>query len=78
MDQPYTPIDCARHDELLARASLRRACTLLVETPGAAPLLLSGVIEDVDTRAGAEYLRLRDGPTVRLDHIAMLDGLPFR
>lgn len=33
MDQPYAPIDCGRHDELLALATLRRPCTPEVERP---------------------------------------------
>lgn len=78
MDKPYIPIDCERHDELLALATLRRPCTLEVTLPAGSPASLSGVIEDVYTAAGAEYLRLRGGPTIRLDCIRMLDGRPFR
>jgi hypothetical protein len=68
MDQPYIPIDCERHDELLALATLRRPCTLDN---------LAGVIEDVYADTGVEYLRLRGGPTVRLDWIRALNGRPF-
>lgn len=74
MDQPYQPIDCDIHDALLARASLRRPCQLTVRQPDGPPLELNGVIDDVYTRAGAEYLVLRDGPTFRLDQILALDG----
>jgi Rho-binding antiterminator len=77
MDQPYIPIDCERHDELLALATLRRPCRIEVETADGALAGLEGVIEDVYTQAGAEYLRLRGGPTVRLDRIRTLDGRPF-
>lgn len=77
MDQPYTPIDCSRHDELLALATLRRPCTLEVELPDGTSAGLAGVIEDVYTETGAEYLRLRDGATVRLDRVRMLNGRPF-
>jgi transcriptional antiterminator Rof (Rho-off) len=77
MDQPYIPIDCARHDELLALATLRRPCTLEVELVDSTPANLAGVIEDVYTEAGAEYMRLRGGPTVRLDRIHSLNGQPF-
>lgn len=78
MDQPYIPIDCSRHDELLALATLRTPCSLEVAAPHGAPVVLAGVIADVYTEAGAEYLRLRDGSIVRLDHIRALDGEPFR
>jgi Rho-binding antiterminator len=77
MDQPYVPINCSRHDELLALASLRRPCTLEVELADGTPASLAGVIEDVYTETGAEYLRLRGGPTVRLDRIHALNGRPF-
>jgi len=77
MDQPYIPIDCERHDELLALATLRRPCMLEVDTTDGARMTLEGVIEDVYTETGAEYLRLRGGPTVRLDRIRTLDGRPF-
>lgn len=77
MDRPYTPIDCAQHEELLALATLRRTvhCTLLA--PDGRHASLVGVIDDVYARAGAEYLRLRDGATVRLDRILTLNGRPF-
>jgi Rho-binding antiterminator len=77
MDQPYIPINCERHDELLALATLRRPCTLDVERPDGAFEKLAGVIEDVYADTGVEYLRLRGGPTVRLDQIRTLDGRPF-
>ena len=71
------PINCERHDELLALATLRQPCMLEVDTADGARIILEGVIEDVYTEAGAEYLRLRCGPTVRLDRIRTLDGRPF-
>jgi Rho-binding antiterminator len=77
MDHPYRPIDCSRHDELLALASLRRPCMLEVRLADGTLESLAGVIEDVYTETGAEYLRLRDGPTVRLDQIHTLNGRPF-
>jgi hypothetical protein len=77
MDQPYIPIDCERHDELLALATLRRPCTLDVARPDGTLDNLAGVIEDVYADTGVEYLRLRGGPTVRLDWIRALNGRPF-
>jgi Rho-binding antiterminator len=77
LDQPYIPIDCSRHDELLALATLRRPCALQAAFPDGGTVDLAGVIEDVYTETGAEYLRLRDGPTVRLDQIHTLNGRPF-
>lgn len=78
MDQPYEPISCDIHDAFLARASLRRPCQLTVRQPDGQSAQVEGVIEDVYTRAGAEYLVRRDGPTFRLDQILALDGKPLR
>jgi Rho-binding antiterminator len=77
MDQPYEPISCSIHDEFLALATLRRECVLTVVGPDGESQIVSGVIEDVYTRAGAEYLRLRGGPTFRLDRIRALNGKPL-
>lgn len=77
MDQPYEPIDCGEHDVLLALATLRRAVRCTVRQPDGRLDVLEGVIEDVYTSAGAEYLRLQDGPTVRLDALVTLNGRPF-
>lgn len=74
MDQPYDPISCSVHDEFLALATLRRQCELTVLLLDGQTQTVSGVIEDVYTRAGAEYLQLRDGPTFRLDRILALNG----
>jgi Rho-binding antiterminator len=78
MDDSYIPIDCSRHDELLALATLRTPCSLEANGLDGNTIAIAGVIEDVYTESKAEYLRMRDGPTVRLDHIRMLNGKPFR
>lgn len=77
MEQPYIPIDCSRHDELLALATLRSHCVLEIALADGTSTELAGVIEDVYTEAGAEYLRLRQGTIVRLDRIRALNGHPF-
>ena len=77
MDQPYEPISCSTHDEFLALASLRRRCELTVLLADGGEQTVGGVIADVYTRDGAEYLQLRDGPTFRLDRIRALNGKPL-
>lgn len=77
MDQPYTPIGCDEHDQLLALATLRQQMQCTILQPDGQQATLAGVIDDVYTSVGAEYLRLRDGATVRLDRIIALDGRPF-
>jgi Rho-binding antiterminator len=79
MDQPYAPISCAVHDELLALATLRRECGLAVAAEDGTEEEIHGIIADVYSRGGAEYLELRGGRTTRLDRIRRLKpvGAPF-
>ena len=74
MDQPYLPISCSVHDELLALATLRRECGLTVAGEDGAEEEIRGIIADVYSRGGAEYLELRGGRTIRLDRIRRLNG----
>lgn len=76
MNQPYHPISCAVHDVMLDLATRRQPCVLTIEGDDGASSEVSGIIEDVYSREGAEYLRLSDGPTIRLDRIVRLDGRP--
>ena len=75
-DRPYEPISCTVHDRLLAAATLRQPVDLEIGSPGEAPAQVRGVIADVYSRGGAEYLRLVDGSTFRLDELRSLDGGP--
>ena len=74
MDTEYTPISCAAHDELLALATKRQRCELVVRGADGGTARLEGVIQDVYTSEGAEYLRLNDGSVVRLDRLVSVDG----
>lgn len=71
----YRPIDCDQHSvlELLA---MRRAAVTLIGVDGAgAARNINGVVADVFTRDGAEYLRLENDQgahDVRLDRIRAL------
>ena len=77
MHQPYVPISCAVHDELLALATLQRECELTIALSEGRTERIRGIIADVYTRDGAEYLQLRDGDTFRLDQIRALNGQPI-
>lgn len=76
MDEAYIPISCSMHDKLLAHATKRQPCELVVEGDDAEkePRLVAGLIVDVFSRDGAEYLRLRDGDLIRLDKLVTVDG----
>ncbi|HEX6924680.1 MAG TPA: DUF6665 family protein [Longimicrobiaceae bacterium] len=75
-ERPYTPISCQVHDRLLALATLHRECTLELESFGGTVETVRGVIEDVYSYQRAEYLRLDNGRTVRLDALLSVDGEP--
>lgn len=77
MELPYRPISCAVHDEMLALATMRRECELAVISADGSWQRVRGIIEDVYSRNGAEYLQLRGGETYRLDRIRALDGRPI-
>jgi len=74
MEKPYAAINCSDHDRLLASATLRQNVHLTIILPDGETQTISGVIEDVYSSKECEYLRMRDGPTIRLDAIRALDG----
>ena len=76
-DRPYQPISCTGHDQLLALATLRQEYEITVGAKDGNTAKILGIIEDVYTRDGAEFLRLRDGSVFRLDRIQALDGQPI-
>lgn len=65
----YVPVDCGFHDELEERAALRRPTVITYRDPAGDTAEVSGVIEDVFSRGGAEYLRLHGGTEIQLDRI---------
>lgn len=77
MNQEYKPISCDAHDELLARATLKRECDLGYEDADGNTATVHGIIEDVYSKDGAEYLRTKSGLTLRLDQLRELDGAPL-
>lgn len=77
MDQPYQPISCDIHDAFLSNATLRRQVELSVAQADGQAVSVQGVIADVFTREGAEYLQLKDGQTFRLDRVVAMDGKPL-
>ncbi len=76
MDMPYVPVSCGFHDKLLALASLRRECEVAISFPDGRLEQKRGIIVDVYSRRGAEFLEFHDGSTYRLDQIRALNGEP--
>ena len=73
---PYIPIDCDQHSVLELLAMRRARVSLRARDEAGFELTLLGVIEDVLTRSGAEYLVLRDRTacehSIRLDRLEAL------
>lgn len=74
MDDSYIPISCAIHDKLVDLAVRKKASDLRVRGDSGEEQVVTGVIVDVFTRDGAEYLRLEEGDLIRLDRLVTVDG----
>lgn len=69
--EPYRPISCDYHDELEAAAMHKEQVDLEFELEGVTQRE-RGVVDDVYTAGGAEFVRFRTGQgsvEIRLDHI---------
>lgn len=75
-DKKYTPIDCGFYDELEARATLRRLARF-VYREGDAEKTIEDYIDDLFSEGDAEYVRLKGGTVIRLDHLVSVDGRPL-
>ena len=69
----YLPIDCDQHSVLELLAMRRTPVELRASDPKGDHLVLRGVVSDVRTRDGAEYLEVRDAAANR--HQVRLDRL---
>ena len=71
---PYQPISCEFHDLLENRALSRQVAQIRFLGTDGAPELRSAAITDVFAKAGAEYLSMSTGETLRLDRLLEVDG----
>ena len=83
MTSEYVRIDCDQHSVLELLAMRRAAVTARASDAAGGVSLLEGVVADVTTRSGAEYLILHDAAgerlAVRLDRLLELrDGAGHR
>lgn len=72
----YRPISCHDHDRLLDLATRRIPVWVRYLLQGQ-ECRLQGLILDVYTRDGAEFLRMDQGEPIRLDALLEVDGRPF-
>jgi Rho-binding antiterminator len=76
MSTDYQPIDCHFYDELEAAATQRRRVHLQYFNDLRQLCLGSGVIATFFVQDKVEYMRLKSGEEIRLDHIIRLDDTP--
>lgn len=72
MSTPYKPINCDFHELLLANATLKKEC-VIVYNENTKPVSTTNIIVDVYTKKGEEFMVLKSGKTIRLDHIISVD-----
>lgn len=73
-EKEYQPIDCAVHDELLARATVGRVTEITYLDERGEERTVWERIVDVFARGGAEYLTVESGLEIRLDKLTAVDG----
>jgi len=74
----YVPISCEFHDLLEIRAMTGRPALLRHRDGQGGERTRSAVITDVFARAGAEFVALDSGETLRLDQLVAVDGVELR
>ncbi len=74
-DKPYIPINCSFYDQLEAWATLKEEVQIEFRDDSGKTENISGLIIDFLVREKVEYLQLKDGKEIRLDHIMRVNGV---
>ncbi len=77
MNKPaYTPISCSYHDNLEGIATTRARCKIVYrEAATGEPSEFIGRIVDIYARDKEEFMVMDNGLTIRLDHLASINGI---
>ena len=70
----YKVINCSFHDELEALAILRQMCKIIYQTEDDTILEVDSQIVDVYAANQEEFIKLKDGNKIRLDHLISVNG----
>jgi Rho-binding antiterminator len=70
----YIPIDCNYYDKLEAWAVLRQEVEVVFLQESEKEEVLRGLIEDFFIEEGAEYMKMKDGKSLRLDRLVAVNG----
>ena len=70
----YSPISCEFHDRLEDLATVRKQTHIRYQDEDGVEQHRDATITDVFSKAGAEYISLSSGETLRLDRLLEVDG----
>jgi Rho-binding antiterminator len=76
MKDRYIPVSCDFHDEMIALATRKEPVKIFVFNEEGTLDGLSGIIEDVYTHNGEEFILIENNKPVRLDKIITWNGKP--
>jgi Rho-binding antiterminator len=76
--EKYMPVSCDFHDKLESLSTLNRQCHIVYRDEGGAIQNLNGHIVDLYTENHAEFMKLNNGVTLRLDQIESVNGVESR
>ncbi len=76
MKTPYRPVSCDFHDELLALVTRKEKVKVVIFNNKGTLDSISGLIVDVYTKNGEEFLQIENQKPIRLDKIITYNGKP--
>ena len=71
----YQNISCSYYDQLEAYATKKTHCSVIYNADDLEKTS-NGIIVDLFTKDGAEYLKLNNGIVIRLDQLISINGVP--
>ena len=76
MKDSYLPVSCDFHDELLGLATKKERIKVYIFNEKGTLDEISGIIKDVYTKMGEEFLLIESQSPIRLDKIVTYNGKP--
>jgi Rho-binding antiterminator len=74
----YCLVDCDFHDQLEALATLRQTCHITYRDVSGAIAEVQEQIVDIYAANKADFLKLKDGTEIRLDHLISINDTPIQ
>ena len=77
ISNPYKPIDCSLHDQLLAFATLKQVVDIHFQEAGQEKHVQGKIIDVYTAKTKEEFLKLDSGQEIRLDQLTLVGGVAF-